>query len=305
MSATLTTPTTETTRRSNQRASAVPPPTKRKRNGRERHTYIYVGVAVVIVYCLAPVYWMAASSLRRTSDIFSLSPLPIPASFESFLAIFDPSQGFLRSLLNSFIIASSVTVLALVVAVTAGYALARLQFRGKPLFMIAVVATSMFPTVALIVPMLKIFSAVGWINTYQALILPSLSFALPLAIWNLTTFFRQMPNDLEQAAMVDGCTRGQAFRRVILPLATPGIFTTAIITFVSAWNEFLIPLTMTNRPDVQPATIVISRFSGVSQFDTPFGSQMAAAMIVTLPLILMVLLFQRRIVSGLAAGALK
>lgn len=299
MTATAAAVTISKSRRSSTSANGTPP------RRRKRSIGAYIGIAVVIIYCLAPVYWMIVSSLRRTTDIFSLSPFPAPASFESFFAVFEPSQGFLRSLANSLVVASVTTLLALAVAVTAGYAMARLQFRFKPAFMIFIVATSMFPTVALIVPMVRVFSSIGWINTYQAMILPSLSFALPLAIWNLTAFFRQLPEDLEHSAMVDGCTRGQAFRKVILPIAAPGIVTTAIITFVGAWNEFLIPLSMTNQPEIQPATVIISRFSGVSQFDTPFGSQMAAATIVTVPLIVLVLVFQRRIVAGLAAGALK
>ena len=168
-----------------------------------------------------------------------------------------------------------------------------------------VLATSMFPLVAIIVPLLKNFSDWGWINTYQAMIIPDLSFSLPLAVWNLTSFFRQMPQELEQSAMVDGCTPGQAFRKIILPLAAPGIFTTAIIIFIGAWNEFLVAVTMINDPQMQPATVLLSKFTGASQFNTPFGSQMAAGVVMTLPLVIMVLLFQRRIVAGLAAGGLK
>ncbi len=153
----------------------------------------------------------------------------------------------MRSLGNSVIVAGTTTVVALVIAIVAAYALARLDFRFKRLVMTGIIATSMFPVVALVVPLLKLFTEIGWINTYQAMILPSLSFALPLAVWNLTAFFRQMPAELEQAAMVDGCTQGQAFRRVILPLAAPGVFTTAIIVFVITWNEFLIALTMVNE----------------------------------------------------------
>ena len=163
----------------------------------------------------------------------------------------------------------------------------------------------MFPLVAIIVPLLKNFSEWGWTDTYQAMIVPDLSFSLPLAVWNLTSFFRQMPQELEQSAMVDGCTPGQAFRKVILPLAAPGIFTTAIIIFIGAWNEFLVAVTMITNPSMQPATVLLSKFTGASQFNTPFGSQMAAGVIMTLPLVLMVLLFQRRIVAGLAAGGLK
>ncbi|MGH3318069.1 MAG: carbohydrate ABC transporter permease [Nocardioidaceae bacterium] len=248
---------------------------------------------------------MAVSSLRRTNDIFEISFFPSPISFENYVAVFDPSQGFVRSLLNSVIVAGTTTVVALVVAIVAAYALARLDFRFKRVVMTGIIATSMFPVVALIVPLLKLFTEIGWINTYQAMVLPSLSFALPLGVWNLTAFFRQMPAELEQAAMVDGCTQGQAFRRVILPLAAPGVFTTAIIVFVITWNEFLIALTMVNQTSMQTAPVAISKFAGASQFVTPFGSQMAAGVLMTVPLIVLVLIFQRRIVAGLSSGGVK
>ncbi|MEU8848815.1 carbohydrate ABC transporter permease [Streptomyces sp. NPDC048564] len=270
-----------------------------------RSGLLYASVAAVVACCLAPFYWMLVSSLRRTSDIFDTSLVPSPVSFENYRAVFDPAQGFGQALLNSLVVAGVTTVLALVLATFTAYATARLEFRGKRLILTLVIATSMFPVVSIVVPLLKLFTDVGWINTYQAMIVPSMSFALPLAVWNLTTFFRQMPEELEHAAMVDGCTRGQAFRKVIIPLAAPGIFTTAIITFIAAWNEFLIALSMTNKPDMQTAPVAISKFTGATTYETPFGSQMAAGVLVTVPLVVMVLLFQRRIVAGLTAGAAK
>ncbi|MEU2655781.1 carbohydrate ABC transporter permease [Streptomyces sp. NPDC007325] len=265
----------------------------------------YLGIGAVVLYCLAPFYWMVVSSLRRTSDIFDTSLLPAPVSFENYRAVFDPAQGFARALLNSLVVAGVTTALALLLATFTAYAMARLDFRFKRVILTLIIATSMFPVVSIVVPLLKLFTDIGWINTYQAMIVPSMSFALPLAVWNLTTFFRQMPDELEQAAMVDGCTRGQAFRKVIIPIAAPGIFTTAIITFIAAWNEFLIALSMTNRPSIQTATVAISKFSGATKYETPFGSQMAAGVLVTIPLVIIVLLFQRRIVDGLTAGAAK
>ncbi|MGW0985004.1 carbohydrate ABC transporter permease [Streptomyces sp. NPDC002486] len=266
---------------------------------------VYAGVVAVVAYCLAPFYWMLVSSLRRTSGIFDTSLVPSPLSFENYRAVFDPVQGFGRALLNSLVVAGITTVLALVLATFTAYAMARLEFRFKRLILTLIIATSMFPVVSIVVPLLKLFTDIGWINTYQSMIVPSMSFALPLAVWNLTTFFRQMPDELEHAAMVDGCTRGQAFRKVIVPLAAPGIFTTAIITFIAAWNEFLIALSMTNKPGMQTATVAISKFTGATTYETPFGSQMAAGVLVTVPLVVMVLLFQRRIVAGLTAGAAK
>ncbi|MEV0774861.1 carbohydrate ABC transporter permease [Streptomyces sp. NPDC050428] len=270
-----------------------------------RNAPMYVGVAVVVAYCLAPFYWMLVSSLRRTSDIFSTSLIPSPVSFENYRAVFEPSQGFTRALLNSLIVAGVTTALALLLATFTAYAMARLEFRFKRLILTLIIATSMFPVVSIVVPLLKLFTDIGWINTYQSMIVPSMSFTLPLAVWNLTTFFRQMPDELEEAAMVDGCTRGQAFRKIIIPLAAPGLFTTAIIVFICSWNEFLIALSMTNKPGMQTATVAISKFTGATEYDTPFGSQMAAGVLVTIPLVIMVLLFQRRIVAGLTSGSAK
>ena len=283
--------------------STAAPVRKTKRNW--GNIFSIVGIALIVIYCLAPFYWMLVSSLRPDKDIFDNSWWPQRVSFENYKAVFSSKNDFGNGLINSLIVSIVVTVVALLVATFTAYALARLSFRGKGLLLLLVIATSMFPLVAIIVPLLKNFSEWGWTDTYQAMIVPDLSFSLPLAVWNLTSFFRQMPQELEQSAMVDGCTPGQAFRKVILPLAAPGIFTTAIIIFIGAWNEFLVAVTMITNPSMQPATVLLSKFTGASQFNTPFGSQMAAGVIMTLPLVLMVLLFQRRIVAGLAAGGLK
>lgn len=266
---------------------------------------ILLGVAAIVVYCLAPFYWMIVSSFRRTSDIFDNSLLPTPWSTESYTGAFDPSNHFARALVNSVIVAGTTTVLVLVIGTFAAYALARLDFRGKNFALAIIIATSMFPGIAMVVPLFKVFTDIGWINTYQALIVPSMSFSLPLSVWLLTAFFRQMPQELEQAAMVDGCTQGQAFRLIIIPLAAPGVFTTAIIVFVAAWNEFIIALSMTNKPDIRTATVAVSLFTGATGRDTPFGSIMAAGVVLTVPLLILVLVFQRRIVAGLTAGGVK
>ncbi len=265
----------------------------------------YVGLAGIVLFCLAPFYWMVVSSLRRTSDIFDMSLWPSPMSLENYRVVFRGNQNFDQALLNSTIVAGTTTVLALAFATFAAYALARLEFRFKRLILTLIVASTMFPVVAIVVPLLQVFTDIGWINTYQAMIGPSMSFALPLAVWLLTAFFRQMPAELEHAAMVDGCTRGQAFRKVIIPLAAPGIFTTAILIFICAWNEFLIAVSMANDPDVETAPVAISKFTGAVEFETPFGSQMAAGVLVTIPLVILVLVFQRRIVAGLTAGSAK
>lgn len=190
---------------------------------------IALGIAFILVYCLAPFYWMIVSALRQPTEGRSTELIPSPISVENFIAVFDPSNHFARALLNSLIVAGGTTVLVLVLGVFGAYALARLDFRGKVLVMFLIVATSMFPVVTLVVPLLKLFSGgfpwfpFNWINTYQAMILPTISFALPLAVWNLNAFFRQLPVELEQAAMIDGTTRFGAFTRVILPLAAQGV----------------------------------------------------------------------------------
>jgi multiple sugar transport system permease protein len=281
------------------------PSRRSRRTPDPRRMLGYAGVAVVVFYCLAPFYWMTVSAFRRPQDQFDNSPLPAPWSVENFTAVFKPGVGFQRSLLNSLVVAGTTTLLTLVVGTFTAYALARLRFRFKNAALGIIIATSMFPGISLIVPLLKLFTDIGWINTYQAIILPSLSFALPLAVWNLSVFFRQMPFELEQAAMVDGCTRGQAFRKIIIPLAAPGVFTTAIITFITAWNEFIIALSMANKKEMQTATVAISKFTGAYGFDQPFGTQMAAGVIVTVPLVIVVLILQRRIIAGLTAGGVK
>jgi len=272
---------------------------------RGRRWLLNVGIAIIVIYCLAPFYWMVVSALRRPNDQADNSFFPSPVSLENFEGVFGPDVGFGRSLLNSVIVAGITTVLTLVVGTFAAYTLARLNFRFKNFVAAIIIATSMFPVISLIVPLLKLFTEIGWINSYQAMILPSLSFALPLAVWTLATFFRQMPKELEEAAMVDGLTRGQAFRKVILPLAAPGMFTTAIITFIAAWNEFAIALAMVTDKEMKTATVAISQFTGITGYDSPFGTKMAAGVIVTVPLVIVVLIFQRRIIAGLTAGGVK
>jgi multiple sugar transport system permease protein len=272
----------------------------------------YVGMGLIVLYCIIPFYWMIVSSLRQPTEGRSTEFIPSPASVLNYKGVFSGGNAFGRSLVNSVIVSGTTTVLTLLFGIVAAYALARLQFKGKAAVLWLIMACSMFPLIILIPPLLKMFSSTApfqwfpnWINTYQAVIVPGLSFGLPLAVWNLTAFFKQMPVELEQAAMVDGCTPAVAFRKVILPLAAPGVFTTAIIVFIGSWNEFLLALTFLTDADRQTATVAISKFTGTTGFDTPYGSIMAAGVIVTVPLLIAVLLFQRRIVAGLTAGGVK
>jgi multiple sugar transport system permease protein len=268
----------------------------------------YTVLIVLTALFISPLLFVVLTSFKNAQQAVQTPPkwIPDPFTSQAYERILTASDTpVVRWFLNSMIAATLNAALVVLTSAFAAYALARLEFRGKSLALSAIIAVSMFPGIALVVPLLKIFTDINWINTYQALILPSMSFALPLSVWNLTAFFRQMPQELEQAAMVDGCTPWQAFRKIIIPLAAPGVFTTAIIAFVAAWNEFIIALTMTNKSDYFTAVVAISQFQGKTGRDIPVGSQMAAGVILTVPLIIMVLAFQRRIVSGLTAGGVK
>lgn len=270
-----------------------------------------LGMAFIIIYCLLPFYWMVVSSLRLPTMGRSTDFIPNPPSIENYVGVFDPRNQFTSAIINSVVVSTVTTLLTLVFGILAAYALARLRFRMKGVVLAIIIACSMFPGITLLIPLFKLFTGaypaipINWMNTYQALIIPSLSFGLPLCVWNLTAFFRQLPVELEQAAMVDGCTPGQAFMKVIMPLAAPGVFTTAIITFIAVWNEFMIANTFATRADMYTTTVAVSKFTGQYGYDTPWGTIMAAGVIMTIPLIALVLFFQRRIVAGLTAGGVK
>jgi multiple sugar transport system permease protein len=265
---------------------------------------VALGVAFIVAYCLFPFYWMVVSSLKTKNDVFDNALWPRHLTLASYKAVFT-QEHFQYDIRNSIIIAGVSTLIGLLVGCFGAYALARLRFRGKALVLGGVLSIAMFPPIALLTPLFKLFSDLHWINQYQAMIIPDISFTLPLTIWILYSFFREMPWELEQAAKVDGATPGQAFRRVILPLAAPGVFTAAILVFIYAWNEFMIAYAVTQNHAAQPVTVGIAKFTGVSAFEEPFTTIMAGGVIVTIPLVIMVLLFQRRIVAGLTAGGVK
>jgi multiple sugar transport system permease protein len=266
--------------------------------------WLTLGVAFIAVYCLAPFYWMIVSSLKA-NPLLDTALWPKSPTLANYREVFSSANNFQYALRNSVIIAGSTTIIALLIGVFAAYALARLQFRAKKIVLGAVLATAMFPLIALLTPLFQLFSNLGWIDTYPPMIISDISFTLPLSIYVLTTFFSEMPWELEMAAKVDGATPGQAFRKVIIPLAAPGVFTSAIIVFIAAWNEFLIAYTMTQTLASEPVTVAIAKFTGASKFEQPFGTIMAAGVLVTIPLVIMVLFFQRRIVAGLTAGGVK
>lgn len=271
---------------------------------RGRGIGFYVAAIALVVISLAPILWIMRMSLISRSELFESPPPLIPdsltlSSYQTVLT--EPT--FLRGFLNSAIIAGTTTFVCLVVGSLAAYALARLRFRFRTTIMTAILALAFFPAVAVIAPLFIEFKAVGLLNTYWAVVITDTVFALPLTVWILTAFFRQLPRDLEDAAKVDGATTLQAYRRVILPLAAPGVASAAIITFIVAWNEYLFANTFLFDADHWPATVVIPNFATTHTVD--YGAQAAAALLVTVPLALVALGFQRRIVSGLTAGAVK
>jgi multiple sugar transport system permease protein len=266
----------------------------------------YIGVALIVIWCLAPFYWMVVTSFRDVGYTFDNTPWPTHVTLDNYITAFSTKLGnhFGRALLNSLLIGAVTTVIGLSAGVFAAYALARLNFRAKFLVTGFILGASMFPLVALVTPLFQLFTDIGWMGSYQALIIPDISFVLPLTIYTLTAFFNEMPWELEEAARIDGASPGQAFRKVILPLAAPGLFTTAILAFISAWNEYLIASQLSSD-STQPVTVAIASFAGAQPHQEPYTTIMAAGTIVTVPLVLLVLIFQRQIVSGLTAGGVK
>ncbi|BDV25398.1 sugar ABC transporter permease [Corynebacterium ulcerans] len=266
----------------------------------------YIGVVFILIWGLAPFYWMLITALRNKDYTFDTTPWPTHVTLENFRDALSTDKGndFLGAIVNSLLVGLATTLLAVLVGVFTAYALARIEFRGKGIVTGVVLAASMFPGIALVTPLFQLFGDLGWIGTYRALIIPNISFALPLTIYTLVSFFRQLPWELEEAALVDGATRSQAFRHVLLPLAAPALFTTAILAFIATWNEFMLARQLSTTA-TEPVTVAIARFSGPSAFEFPYAAIMAAGSLVTIPLIIMVLAFQRRIVSGLTAGGVK
>ena len=264
-----------------------------------------IQAALIVIWCLLPFYWMIVTAFRDVGYTFEANPLPDHVTLNNFYTAFDPANNQLGlGLANSLFIGTTVTIIALVVGVFAAYALARLTFPGKGFVMGFVLGASMFPGVALLTPLFGLFTDIGWAGTYQAPIIPYISGALPLTVYTLNSFFREMPWELEEAARIDGCTAAQAFRIVILPLAAPAVFTTAILAFIASWNEYLLASVLHSN-QTQTVTTVIGQFTGSQPHQVPYTATMAAGVVVTVPLIILVLIFQRRIVAGLTAGGVK
>ncbi len=265
---------------------------------------IYAGPLLVIAWTLFPVLWILSLSFKPEATINNERFLPDRWTLDNYRTVFD-TPLFTSALRNSIVISLIATLLSVMIATVAAYAIARLEFPGKRLILSLALAIAMFPAVSLVGPLFDIWRTVGLYDTWLGLIIPYMSFTLPLSIWTLSAFFRQIPWEMEQAAQVDGATPWQAFRKVIVPLAAPGVFTAAILAFFFAWNDFVFAISLTSTNDARPVPAALAFFTGESQFQRPAAAISAAAVIVTIPVIVLVLLFQRRIVSGLTAGAVK
>ncbi|WP_151084637.1 carbohydrate ABC transporter permease [Nocardioides cynanchi] len=273
----------------------------------------WVGFVLIMVWCLLPVAWIVSLSFKSLQETSTGSPqfLPKHATWDNYKVLLgmtadkSSSHDFLAALRNSFGISIIATFLAVIIATLAAYAIARLEFKGKRLVLSMALAIAMFPVVALVGPLFDMWRTFHLFNTWPGLIIPYMTFTLPLAIWTLSAFFREIPWEMEQAAQVDGATSWQAFRKVIVPLAAPGVFTAAILTFFFAWNEFVLSLSLTSTTASRTVPAQMSFFVGPDPFNPPYSQLATASVIVTVPVIVIVLLFQRKIVAGLTSGAVK
>jgi multiple sugar transport system permease protein len=266
--------------------------------------WLWVAVAAIVVFCLAPFYWLINISLKTGPDLSGADVVPPNPTLDNYQSIFQ-NDDFIHALGNSAIVSLTTTALALVVGSFCAYALARLRFPLKFFLLALVLSITTFPPIAIATPVFKLWTDIGLFNTLPGLIIPYLTFALPLAIYILVSFFKEIPKDLEEAALVDGATRFQAFRKVVIPLAAPGLATAGILTFISAWNEFLFAVTLTSTPKARTVPAAIAFFTGSTEFEEPLGTIAAASVVISIPLIFLVLFFQKRIVAGLTAGAVK
>jgi len=299
MEAASTTATTQATTRDEARAKAKKAP---KSGGTP--WWVWLAVAAIVIFCLFPFYWLVNISLKTGPALSAADLFPPSPSLDNYSSILQ-NDDFTRALLNSTIVALVTTFLGLLVGAFCAYALARLKMRFKFILLGVVLSISTFPQIAIAAPLFRLWTDIGLYNTLIGLIIPYLTFALPLSIYILVSFFREIPKDLEEAALVDGATNFEAFRKVIVPLAAPGLATTAILAFIASWNEFLLATTLTSSREARTVPVAISQFTGSSQFEVPLGTQSAASVLISIPLILLVLLFQKRIVAGLTAGAVK
>lgn len=263
----------------------------------------YVGVGLFVLVTMFPFLWQFMTSVKSPQELYLMPPTWWPSwDFGSYVAVFT-KRPFLTYLKNSLIVSSLTTVYCIAIGSFCAYALARLKFRFKKFILTLVLAVSMFPAIAILSPIFILLKDLKLLNTYSGLILPYTTFGLPLTIWILTSFFREIPKELEESAAVDGCSKIAAFFRIIVPLAAPGMFTTAILVFIHSWNEFLFALTFMTTDKMRTVPVGIAMFPG--EHELPWGDISAASVVVTVPLIILVLIFQRRIIAGLTSGAVK
>jgi len=266
---------------------------------------LYGLAALVVAVSVYPFLYALATSLKTGTALFDTHLLPSAPTVRNYIQLFEGRQPFERHLLNSIIVSTLTVAVALLVAITASYALGRIPFRGKATLLMAILAVSMFPQVAVLSGMFELMQALGLYNRAIGLIVPYTIFTLPFTVWVLTTFMRGLPKELEEAAIMDGCGPLRIIFLVFMPLLWPALVSTGLLAFIAAWNEFLFALTFVNEDSQRTVPVGISLISGATAYEVPWGSLMAASVIVTVPLVLMVLLFQRKIVSGLTAGAVK
>jgi trehalose/maltose transport system permease protein len=264
----------------------------------------YIFLLVIVLYTVFPFYWAIVSSLKAGSDLFKVDFWPPHPAWDNYVAVFR-EQPFGRNILNSIFVAVSTVLLSLSLAVAAAYALGRIQFRGRTTLLIVVLGVSMFPQIAVLSGMFELIRYLGLYNNLLSLTLSYMIFTLPFTVWVLTTFMRELPKELEEAAIVDGAKPYTIVTKVFMPLMGPALATTGLLAFIAAWNEFLFALTFTLSGEERTVPVAIALISGASSYELPWGNIMAASVIVTVPLIVLVLIFQRRIVSGLTAGAVK
>jgi multiple sugar transport system permease protein len=275
-----------------------------RRRSRRASILLWIGVLLTIIFCLFPFYWIINTSLKTGAELSTGRLFPLHPSLDNYSSIFR-NGDFTTALRTSAIDAGAATLIALAIGSFAGYALARLRFPMKLLILAIILSISTFPPIAIAAPVFKLWTDIGLYNTYLGLILPFLTFVLPLTIYILVSFFREIPKELEEAALVDGATHFQAFRKVVLPLAAPGLVTAGLLAFIFAWNEFLLSITLTSTASRRPVSAAIAFFTGSTQFQVPIGTISAALVTITVPLIILVVIFQKRIVAGLTAGAVK
>jgi multiple sugar transport system permease protein len=278
-----------------------------ERSGRDYALWT-IAIALVVIFALIPVLWLISISLKPPEALTDQSFIPKDVSFDNYKSLFEggiDDSPFIKPLINSIGIALITTAISIVLASFCAYAIARLEFPGKRVILAGALAIAMFPPISTVGPLFDMWRALGLYDTWLGLIIPYLTFSLPLAIYVLVAFFREIPWELEQAAQVDGATPFQAFTKVIVPLAAPGVFTAAILVFIFCWNDFLFAISLTSSDASRTVPAALAFFTGESSFTAPTGSIAAAAVVVTVPIIVFVLFFQRRIVAGLTAGAVK